>query len=83
MNAAVYFDDQSSNGVTVLWLKWWAESDDTSDSASIRNLYLFVIITIVNVTLYFIYLASVILPAAVLLMLIAKAGISSSGLLPN
>ncbi|KAF2683972.1 P-loop containing nucleoside triphosphate hydrolase protein [Lentithecium fluviatile CBS 122367] len=43
--------------IQFLWLKWWVDSDDSSKSASVRNLYLFIIITAINIALYFIYLA--------------------------
>ena len=43
--------------IQFLWLKWWAESDDKSKSGTVRQLYLFVIITVVNVALYFFYFA--------------------------
>jgi ATP-binding cassette subfamily C (CFTR/MRP) protein 1 len=46
-----------ANCVVVLWLKWWAESEDTSDSGTRRNLYLFVAVTVINIVLYFIYMA--------------------------
>jgi ATP-binding cassette subfamily C (CFTR/MRP) protein 1 len=49
--------DSIANCETVLWLKWWAESDDTSDSGTERNLYLFVAVTMINIILYFIYMA--------------------------
>lgn len=42
--------------IQFLWLKWWAQSDNSTRSASIRNLYLFIIITAINILLYFLWL---------------------------
>ena len=42
--------------VQILWPKWWAQATDLSRSASIRNLYLFVVITLANIVVYFLWL---------------------------
>lgn len=39
--------------IQFLWLKWWAEAEDQSRRGTIRQLYLFVIVTVVNVVVYF------------------------------
>ncbi|KAL5433031.1 hypothetical protein PMIN06_011810 [Paraphaeosphaeria minitans] len=41
--------------IQFLWLKWWAESDDQTRSGTIRQLYLFIIVTVVNIAAYFAY----------------------------
>ncbi|KAL5384917.1 hypothetical protein DPSP01_005024 [Paraphaeosphaeria sporulosa] len=41
--------------IQFLWLKWWAEADDQSRRGTIRQLYLFVIVTVVNIAAYFAY----------------------------
>lgn len=43
--------------VQYLWLKWWAEADDQGRSAAIRQLYLFIIVTAVNIAAYLAYFA--------------------------
>jgi ATP-binding cassette subfamily C (CFTR/MRP) protein 1 len=43
--------------IQYLWLKWWAEADDQSRSGTIRQLYLFVIVTAINIVAYFAYFA--------------------------
>ncbi|KAJ4289146.1 hypothetical protein N0V90_011488 [Kalmusia sp. IMI 367209] len=43
--------------IQYLWLKWWAEADDKSRSGTIRQLYLFIIVTIVNILAYLVYFA--------------------------
>jgi len=35
--------------IQYFWLKWWAESHDRSKSGTIRQIYLFIIVTLVNV----------------------------------
>jgi ATP-binding cassette subfamily C (CFTR/MRP) protein 1 len=74
---------QFAHSFIVLWLKWWAESDDSSKSASIRNLYIFVVITIINVVLYFIYLASVNINIISGHMLMERTVILRCGSYPN
>ncbi|KAF2450312.1 P-loop containing nucleoside triphosphate hydrolase protein [Karstenula rhodostoma CBS 690.94] len=41
--------------IQYLWLKWWAEADDQSRSGTIRQLYLFIIVTVINIIAYFAY----------------------------
>lgn len=43
--------------IQYFWLKWWAESNDKSRSGTVRQLYLFIVVTVVNVVLYFFYFA--------------------------
>lgn len=43
--------------IQYFWLKWWAESEDKSRAGTIRQLYLFVIITLANISLYMVYFA--------------------------
>ncbi|ORY18549.1 P-loop containing nucleoside triphosphate hydrolase protein [Clohesyomyces aquaticus] len=43
--------------IQLLWLQWWAQSDDSSRAATIRRLYLFIIITVVNIFLFFLWIA--------------------------
>jgi ATP-binding cassette subfamily C (CFTR/MRP) protein 1 len=76
---AICFTVRSANSAVVLWLKWWAESADSSKSASIRNLYLFIVITMINIVLYFVYLASVELADVGVLTLIGCTGILHYG----
>ncbi|KAL1599876.1 hypothetical protein SLS60_007681 [Paraconiothyrium brasiliense] len=43
--------------IQYLWLKWWAEADDQSRSVTIRQLYLLVIVTAINIVAYLAYFA--------------------------
>jgi ATP-binding cassette subfamily C (CFTR/MRP) protein 1 len=43
--------------IQYLWLKWWAEADDQSRNGTIRQLYLFVIVTVINIVAYLAYFA--------------------------
>jgi ABC-type multidrug transport system fused ATPase/permease subunit len=42
----------AATAIQLLWLKWWADSDNSSKSGTIRNLYLFIIITAINILLF-------------------------------
>ncbi|KAJ4354286.1 uncharacterized protein N0V89_006020 [Didymosphaeria variabile] len=43
--------------IQYFWLKWWAEADDQTRSGTIRQLYLFIIITAINILAYLAYFA--------------------------
>ncbi|KAF2472940.1 putative ATP-binding cassette transporter [Lindgomyces ingoldianus] len=60
LHCSVYFSlltlTTAATTIQFLWLKWWAQSASSSKSATMRNLYLFVTITAVNIFLYFLWL---------------------------
>ncbi|KAF1972843.1 P-loop containing nucleoside triphosphate hydrolase protein [Bimuria novae-zelandiae CBS 107.79] len=43
--------------IQYLWLKWWAEADDKSRAGTIRQLYLFIIVTAMNIFAFLVYFA--------------------------
>ncbi|KAF2004654.1 P-loop containing nucleoside triphosphate hydrolase protein [Amniculicola lignicola CBS 123094] len=60
LHCSLYFGlmaaSQLATTIQFLWLKWWAQSDNSDRSGTIRNLYLFVIITIVNILLFLVFI---------------------------
>ncbi|KAF2713348.1 P-loop containing nucleoside triphosphate hydrolase protein [Pleomassaria siparia CBS 279.74] len=61
LHCLIYFGLCSLATVTTtiqfLWLKWWAHSNDTSRAGNIRSLYMFIIITLVNIFCFLAFIA--------------------------